>query len=51
MVRTSLSLLTIFGVVPDETRAWNPEMEPHMMQMKTNGKMLPGKVGPPSEKT
>src|SRR5712692_2632306 len=42
-----LSLSIIFGVVPDETREWNPEIEPHMMQMKTKGKMPPWKVGPP----
>jgi hypothetical protein len=44
-------LSIIFGVVPDETRAWKPETEPHMMQMKTKGKMLPWNVGPPSAKT
>ena len=41
----------ILGVVPDETRAWKPEIAPHMMQMKTNGKMPPWKVGPPFWKT
>ncbi len=45
------SLSIIFGVVPEETSAWNPEIAPHMMQMNTNGKMLPGNVGPPLTKT
>ena len=34
-MRMSDSLSIIFGVVPDDTRAWNPEIAPHMMQMKT----------------
>src|SRR5947209_6451853 len=51
MGRTCVSLSIIFGVVPDATRAWKPEMAPHMMQMKTKGKMPPqGKVGPPFSK-
>ena len=43
----SLSLSTILGVVPDETSEWNPEIAPHMMQMKTKGKIGPSKYGPP----
>ena len=39
------------GVVPDETSAWNPEIAPHMMQMKTNGKIGAGEVGPPPRRT
>ena len=37
----------IFGVVPDEISAWNPEIAPHAMVMKTNGKSGPGTIGPP----
>src|SRR5438132_51517 len=52
MVRMWPSRLTIFGVVPDDTRAWKPETAPHMMQMNTNGKTPPqGNVGPPLRKT
>ena len=41
----------IFGVVPDEISEWNPEMAPHAMVMKQNGKILPAKIGPvPSTK-
>ncbi len=48
MGRTCVSLSIIFGVVPDDTRAWKPEIAPHMMQMKTNGNRPPqGNVGPP----
>jgi hypothetical protein len=40
-------LSIIFGVVPEDTRAWNPEIAPHMMVMKTNGNTFPGTMGPP----
>ena len=43
----SLSLLIIFGVVPDPIRAWKPEIAPHAIVMKTNGKSGPGMIGPP----
>ena len=43
----SRSLSSIFDVVPVETSAWNPEMAPHAMVMKTNGNTGPGKIGPP----
>src|SRR5262249_61487141 len=43
----SLSLSIILGVVPDDTSEWNPEIAPHMTQMKTNGNRLPLNVGPP----
>ena len=35
-----------FGVVPEEIREWNPEMAPHAIVMKQNGKILPAKMGP-----
>ncbi len=34
-------------MVPEATSAWNPEIAPHMMVMKTKGKTLPGTMGPP----
>ncbi len=43
----SLSLSTIFGVVPVPMRPWKPEIAPHAMVMKTNGKSAPGMIGPP----
>src|SRR5215472_18622113 len=36
----------IFGVVPDEINAWNPDTAPHAIVMKQNGKILPAKIGP-----
>ena len=47
MGRACDSFDSIFGVVPDDTSAWKPEMAPHMIVMKTNGKTLPGTMGPP----
>ncbi len=43
----SFSLEIIFGVVPEEIRAWNPEMAPQAIVMHTNGQTLPGIIGPP----
>src|SRR3954451_8384814 len=43
----SLSRSIIFDVVPDETMAWNPEIDPQAMVMKRNGKSGPGMIGPP----
>jgi hypothetical protein len=40
------SLPIIFGVVPEEISEWNPEMAPHAMVMKQNGKIFPAKMGP-----
>src|SRR3954465_8009970 len=40
------SLVIIFGVVPDEISAWKPEIAPHAIVMKQNGKILPAKIGP-----
>ena len=37
----------ILGVVPEPTREWNPEIAPQAMVMNTNGKSLPGMIGPP----
>jgi hypothetical protein len=39
-------LAIILGVVPEEIREWNPEIAPHAMVMKQNGKILPAKIGP-----
>ncbi len=47
MARQSLSLSTIFGVVPLATSAWNPLMAPQAMVMKTKGKSGPLMIGPP----
>ena len=38
---------TIFGVVPVAISAWNPEIAPQAMVMKTNGNSGPGMIGPP----
>ena len=43
----SVSLSTIFDVVPVEISAWKPEMAPQAIVMKTNGNIGPGKMGPP----
>ena len=43
----SLSLSIIFGVVPEEMSAWNPEIAPHAMVMKAKGYKGPGMIGPP----
>ena len=45
-MRASVSFAIIFGVVPLEISEWNPEMAPHMMQMKQNGKIFPANIGP-----
>ena len=47
IMRASVSLSTIFGVVPDATREWKPEIAPQAMVMNTNGYSLPGTMGPP----
>src|SRR5947208_658870 len=47
IIRASVSLAIIFGVVPLLTSAWNPLIAPHAMVMKTNGNNLPGMIGPP----
>jgi hypothetical protein len=45
-MRASDSLISIFGVVPEATRAWNPEIAPHAILMKQNGKIVPPNSGP-----
>ena len=45
-MRASGSLASIFGVVPDETSAWKPEIAPHAIVMNANGKTLPANTGP-----
>jgi hypothetical protein len=46
MKRASRSLASSFGVVPDEIKAWKPEIAPQAIVMKTNGNTLPPKIGP-----
>ena len=41
-----LSLSINLGVVPDEMSAWNPEIAPQAIVIKTNGNTLPPKIGP-----
>ena len=49
MKRASRSFASSFGVVPDEIRAWNPEIAPQAMVTKRKGKSLPLMIGPPPE--
>ena len=37
----------IFGVVPDDTSEWKPEMAPQAIVMNRNGNRGPGMIGPP----
>ena len=46
IIRTWLSLATIFGVVPEAMSAWKPESAPHAMVMNTNGNSDPANTGP-----
>ena len=46
MKRASLSRVSILGVVPEATRAWNPLIAPQAMVMKAKGNSLPAKTGP-----
>ena len=39
-------MATIFGVVPEEIRAWKPDRAPQAMVMKTNGNSDPANTGP-----
>ena len=43
----SLSLSTIFEVVPELISAWKPEIAPQAMVMKQKGNSGPGMIGPP----
>src|SRR2546421_5227851 len=45
-MRASDSRAIIFGVVPDATREWNPEIAPHAIVMNANGNSLPANTGP-----
>ncbi len=50
MTRIWDSFWISFGVVPEATRAWNPDRAPQAMVMKTNGNSEPAATGPcPSE--
>src|SRR2546421_12449123 len=42
----ALPISIIFGVVPDATSEWNPEIAPHAMVMNANGNSLPANTGP-----
>ncbi len=46
IIRTWLSLATIFGVVPEAISAWKPESAPQAMVMNRNGKSFPANTGP-----
>ena len=45
-MRASGSRSSIFGVVPDETSAWKPEIAPQAIVMNANGNNFPAKTGP-----
>ena len=47
IIRAWLSLVIIFGVVPEATSEWNPEIAPHAIVTKRNGNTFPGMIGPP----
>ena len=38
--------MIIFGVVPDATSEWKPEMAPQAIVMNAKGNSLPAKTGP-----
>jgi len=42
IIRASVSRVIIFGVVPDATSEWNPEIAPHAMVMKREREQLAG---------
>jgi len=46
MSRASDSRAIIFGVVPDATSEWNPEIAPHAIVMNANGNSFPANTGP-----
>ncbi|MNC40777.1 hypothetical protein D3C75_895100 [compost metagenome] len=51
MTRILTSLSISLGVVPDETKAWKPEIAPQAMVINKNGNMDPANTGPvPSTK-
>ena len=45
-MRISRSFGSSFGVVPDDTSEWKPEIAPQAMVMKTKGNSVPLKIGP-----
>ena len=45
-MRASVSLANIFGVVPEEIKAWKPDTAPHAMVINKNGNKLPDHTGP-----
>ena len=46
MMRASVSRSSSFGVVPLAISEWKPEIAPHAIVMKQNGKICPAKIGP-----
>ena len=46
IIRISRSLFTSFGVVPDDTKAWKPEIAPQAMVINKNGNIEPANTGP-----
>ena len=45
-MRTCSSFSTIFGVVPEEIRAWKPDTAPQAMVMNRKGNRWPENTGP-----
>ena len=45
-MRTSVSRAISFGVVPEATSAWKPEIAPQASVMNRNGNSSPLKIGP-----
>ena len=46
IIRASVSRVIIFGVVPDATSEWKPEIAPQAIVMNANGNSLPANTGP-----
>src|SRR3989442_13699583 len=46
MRRASRSFASIFGVVPEATSEWNPEIAPQAIVMNAKGNSLPASTGP-----
>src|SRR5882724_4192261 len=45
-MRACPSLLSIFGVVPEEIREWKPDRAQQALVIKQKGNILPAKMGP-----
>ena len=46
IIRVWLSFSIIFGVVPEQMSAWNPDSAPQAMVMNRNGNSEPAKASP-----